>query len=93
MRYLDVNKLAQAIESRIEEDLTCHRVGGVSVLVSQNGSVVYKKHFGRDSEAFQQTPDDTTMFRLASMTKPITKRPGTSPANANFQQPKVPGPI
>ena len=72
MRYLDVNKLAQAIESRIEEDLTCHRVGGVSVLVSQNGSVVYKKHFGRDSEAFQQTPDDTTMFRLASMTKPIT---------------------
>jgi len=72
MRCLDANKLAQAIESRIDADLTCHRVGGVSVVVTQSGSVIYKNHFGRGSEGSQRTPDDNTVFRLASMTKPIT---------------------
>lgn len=65
MKILNKALLASAIERRMENDLTLCNVGGASVLVWQDGSTVYKKNFGAGVT-------DNTLFRLASMTKPIT---------------------
>ena len=71
MKIIDREKLAVSIERRINEDIKLCNVGGASVLVAQDGEVIYKKHFGSsDTEGAEVT--DGTLFRLASMTKPVT---------------------
>ena len=53
-----------AVEKRIREDLQSGHISGVSVHVSQWGKTLYEAHFGNVTE--------NTLFRLASMTKPVT---------------------
>lgn len=53
-----------AIEQRIREDLASGHIKGASVHVSRWGENLYEAHFGNVTE--------TTLFRLASMTKPVT---------------------
>ena len=72
MYLLDAELLAQNIEKRIESDLAEGNLCGVSVLVKQYGKRVYKKHFGNISPKSDTPVSDQTLFRLASMTKPIT---------------------
>ena len=72
MRYLDKEKLALNIESRMKSDLDANNVSGASVLVKQSGKTVYKNHFGTVSPESDVAVSDNTIFRLASMTKPIT---------------------
>lgn len=71
MKTLNIDTLVSAIERRMENDLALCNVGGASVLVWQDGSTVYKKHFGV-SDTVGSAVTDNTLFRLASMTKPIT---------------------
>ena len=60
------------MEARYAEDAADAKVGGVAVRICQEGEVVYENYFGTIS------PDSTVplhpdiIFRLASMTKPIT---------------------
>ena len=70
MIILEKNSIKTKIEKRISEDIACGKVGGAAVLVKQNGEVVYKGFFGTDGK--QREITDQTLFRLASMTKPIT---------------------
>lgn len=49
-----------------------HKFFGVSVLVKQLGNVVYTQHFEVASADTKISVNDDTIFRLASMTKPIT---------------------
>ena len=70
MMLLDKQRVKENIEKRLSEDISSGRVGGASVLVKQNGEVIYKNVFGRASEHSPITED--SMFRLASMTKPST---------------------
>ena len=72
MKHLNSALLEENIESRAKDDLLAHRIGGASVLVAQSGNVLYKKHFGTVSPASNEAVTDQTLFRLASMTKPIT---------------------
>ena len=53
-----------AIEQRIREDLASGHIKGAAVHVSRWGETLYEAHFGNVRE--------NTLFRLASMTKPIT---------------------
>ncbi|MBQ4048984.1 MAG: beta-lactamase family protein [Clostridia bacterium] len=72
MRLLDKKHLAELLEARYAEDAADAKVGGVAVRICQEGEVVYENYFGTIS------PDSTVplhpdiIFRLASMTKPIT---------------------
>lgn len=67
---LDKNKVRENIEKRLLDDVSSGRVGGASVLVKQGGEVIYKNVFGR---ACSEAPiTENSIFRLASMTKPIT---------------------
>lgn len=68
MRVLDKDRLIENITKRAYEDIRQHNVGGISVAVSQNDRLIFKGHFG--AEPFSVSDD--TLFRLASMTKPIT---------------------
>lgn len=72
MRQLDRARLAQNIESRMASDLEQNNVSGVSLLVKQDGEEVYRNHFGTVSPDSRVPLGEDTIFRLASMTKPIT---------------------
>ena len=69
MRLLNLEQLKENIDRRVSLDVAEGRVGGASVLVMQNGEMVYRQCFGAN-DAFPVK--ENTVFRLASMTKPIT---------------------
>ena len=67
---LDRNKVRENIEKRVAEDIASGAIAGACVLVKQKGEVIYENCFGKAAEDRSFTKD--TVFRLASMTKPIT---------------------
>ena len=71
MKKIDVKMLQDAIERRAAEDIKDNRIGGASVQVIQDGETVYRAHF-ENLEMGENTVSDDTLFRLASMTKPIS---------------------
>lgn len=71
MKKISIEKLGELIEEIATFDLEDGRVFGSSYLVMQDGKLIYKKHFGVMGEG-RGAVDDSTIFRLASMTKPIT---------------------
>ncbi len=74
MTYFDPQALAGRIDARAAADLADARIGGIGICVLQGGEVLYKKYHGRTSYATDsaEAPSDRTLFRLASMSKPIT---------------------
>lgn len=72
MRNLNATKLKQNIESRIENDLKEQNICGASVIVRQHGKVLYRNCFGKAGVSSDKDVTKDTVFRLASMTKPIT---------------------
>lgn len=72
MRYIDPNTLKSRIESRSADDIDSGRVGGIALSVRQNGKVVYENFFGSASMTENKPVTKNTVFRIASMTKPIT---------------------
>ena len=68
MKKINTGILTEKIETRIAEDIATHKIGGAALVVNQNGKTLYKKCFSTD---FAEVKEDT-VFRLASMTKPIT---------------------
>ncbi len=71
MKKLDLSALEKTIDNRVGSDLELCNVGGSSVLVWQDGEIIYKKHFGVE-KICGEAVSDNTLFRLASMTKPIS---------------------
>ena len=71
MQIINEKKLKEYIEKIATYDLTSNKIGGSGYLVMQRGEVVYKNYFGYEADN-KKPLDDNTMFRLASMTKPIT---------------------
>ncbi len=76
MARLNSDILAARLDARAREDLEACRVGGLGISVMQGGRVLYKRYHGLRSqasgEAFTPENGDATVFRLASMSKPIT---------------------
>ncbi len=72
MRLLDRCLLQQNIQEMAEYDLEQQKVFGSCYSVIQSGEEVYKKHFGYTSIDKKIAENDNTLYRLASMTKPIT---------------------
>ncbi len=70
MKKLDKSLLKENIEKRINDDIASGRVGGCSCVVVQEGEVMYEGFFGNKEIGIDV--DEKTIFRLASMTKPIT---------------------
>ena len=72
MRYLDPDILRRRIEARSADDIGSERVGGIALSVHQNGATVYESFFGSASMNGLKQITKNTVFRIASMTKPIT---------------------
>lgn len=63
MKLINRDCLKKKISENISGDLENNNIFGASVFVSQNGETVYRDFFGGNKE--------NSLFRLASMTKPI----------------------
>lgn len=72
MKLLDKEKLTKNIERIANYDLVNNNLFGSSYSVYQNGTEVLNKHFGKTNIDGTEAVDDNTIYRLASMTKPIT---------------------
>ena len=72
MRYLDPIILSKNLEERSSDDISSGRVGGIALSVHQNGKKVYENFFGSASMTEQRPVTKDTVFRIASMTKPVT---------------------
>ena len=72
MRKLNKELLKANIDNAAQYDFDNQKVFGSAYRVVQNDEIVYEKCYGTTSLDTQEPVTDTTIFRLASMTKPIT---------------------
>lgn len=72
MKKLDIKLLRENVEKRIENDISKNNISGASVAVISPDELFYKAHFGTFSSEDKTPLDDTVLFRMASMTKPVT---------------------
>ncbi|MBE6731158.1 MAG: beta-lactamase family protein [Ruminococcaceae bacterium] len=69
---LDRSLLKETIESRLSEDIKLCKVGAAQILVKEKGEVAYEAMFGDFKSKEGKALGYDTVFRLASMTKPVT---------------------
>ena len=71
---LKINKeiLAENISKRIQNDIDAQEICGASVLVRQKGELLFKNCFGTTAPNGDVPLNYDTVFRMASMTKPVT---------------------
>ncbi len=62
----------QQVDAAINTYKNKFNVPGMSVAIAQNGKIVYARGFGFADISKQQKVDSGTVFRLASVSKPIT---------------------
>ena len=72
MRQLDPILLEKNVDARVNGDLAEHTISGAILEVCQQDRVLYHKRFGTMSPVTDEPMREDALFRLASMTKPIT---------------------
>lgn len=71
-KYLEVQRLEKALRLRAESDLKKNIICGSAVIVRQEGNIVCEHYFGTTAPDGTEKVSKNTIYRLASMTKPIT---------------------
>jgi CubicO group peptidase (beta-lactamase class C family) len=69
---IDPTLLEKNLTNRIEEDVRSQRVCGAAVAVLQNGKQLYRGFFGAQCPGQNKPLREDAVFRIASMTKPVT---------------------
>ena len=72
MKQLNIKALAENFKSRAEKDIKENNISGASVAVISTDETLYKAHFGTISAKDSTPIDNSVLFRMASMTKPVT---------------------
>lgn len=72
MKILNKNILEKNIEERINSDITQGKIAGASVCVIQNQKEIYRNFFGYSNCETKTLLTEKNLFRMASMTKPVT---------------------
>lgn len=72
MKKIDLQRLNKNIEEIARYDLSENNVFGSAYYVNQQGKAVYQKCFGTVSPDSGLSVNENTVFRMASMTKPVT---------------------
>lgn len=72
MRKIDRKKLYENVIGRIKQDLNENVIGGASVILAQNGEVLLEECCGYSDVEKKIPLTEGDLFRLASMTKPVT---------------------
>ena len=68
---LSVDTLELATK-KMQEYIDNGKLAGISALIYKNGETVYRKEFGYASLNEKKPMDETTIFRIFSMSKPVT---------------------
>ena len=71
MKQFDMGKLSENIHSIAQYDISNNKVFGSAYYVYCDGKTI-EKYYGTVSLNTNEPITDTSIFRLASMTKPIT---------------------
>jgi len=71
MKKLNRQLLDKNIQEVVDNDFKSNNVFGACYAVIQDGETIYKKYFGY-AQLDKNPIDKNTLFRLASMTKPVT---------------------
>ena len=66
------NALPNAIESRLQEVIREHEIPGLSCAVVRRGELVFSRGYGFSDLENDVPASDATVYRLASISKPIT---------------------
>ncbi len=69
---IDAEKLKSRIEKTLKSDIDSGKVGGAELLVNQYGERVYEGVFGLKDIDNNIPLEKNAMYRIASMTKPVT---------------------
>ncbi|MBQ9543537.1 MAG: beta-lactamase family protein [Clostridia bacterium] len=72
MKKLDISRLQETLDNRIEADIASGRVSGCGVMVVQENGGSFEKYYGSKTVDGGVKLDENCLFRLASMTKPVT---------------------
>lgn len=72
MKKLNISALEQKLNAHSEENIASGRVTGAALRVTQQGACVYERYSGVKSPATGEPLTDKALFRMASMTKPLT---------------------
>lgn len=72
MKYLNQEKLQAQVDARVQADIDSGKVGGAALCVVQDGKVLLHKTYGYQNASTKQPLQEDALYRLASMTKPIT---------------------
>lgn len=72
MTTINQERLTQLIDDRFASDLSSERVSGAAACVMQDGACVYRRFVGTAIPCEDVPVDEHSLFRLASMTKPVT---------------------
>lgn len=70
MKIINSELLKSNIEKRVDSDIHEGKIGGAYIIVAQSGKVIYRNSFSEKNLGIDIS--ENSMFRLASMTKPIT---------------------
>ena len=57
---------------KMQEYIDNGKLAGISALIYKNGEIVYREEFGHTSLGEKKSMDKTTIFRIFSMSKPVT---------------------
>ena len=69
---VDPTLLEKNLRNRKEDDIRSQRVCGAAVAVLQNGKQLYRGFFGAQRPGQNKALREDAVFRIASMTKPVT---------------------
>ena len=72
MKKLNIEVLSENAKNRAEKDIKENNICGASVAVISTDETLYKAHFGTISAEDKSPLNDRVLFRMASMTKPVT---------------------
>ena len=72
MQYINAEKLEKTLNARLASDIQGNHLFGASLYVSQNGQTIYQNSMGVADPETGVPVTEKTLFRIASMTKPIT---------------------
>ena len=72
MQFIEKNLLKVSLENRVKADIADNRLLGAAIHVCQNGVTLYHDSIGMADPEESLPVTEQTVFRLASMTKPIT---------------------
>jgi CubicO group peptidase (beta-lactamase class C family) len=70
--FLNLDLLEKTINDRVNGEVLEGKVGGSAVAVTQCGKTVFENYYGFQDVEKTVSVNSKTMYRLASMTKPVT---------------------